>query len=56
MASAVKVLHVCTIQLTAQVFIAPIARYLRARAATRSVSRARPRTPRMGPVSRPVGR
>jgi len=31
MASAVKVLHVCTIQLTAQVFISPIARYLRAR-------------------------
>ena len=27
----VRVLHVCTIQLTAQVFIAPIARYLRAR-------------------------
>src|SRR5437660_9085023 len=30
-AHPIRVLHICTIQLTAQVFIAPIARYLRAR-------------------------
>ena len=30
-ARPIRVLHVCTIPLTAQVFIAPVARYLRAR-------------------------